>query len=254
MCTAAQTLNCGHRGAGKKGDLPENTIESVQAAFEQGADMVEVDVLHSADGVVVLMHDDTVDRTTDGTGCVGELTVAELQQLDAAEGTTLEGQGVTVPTLEELMLAVDGAINIEIKATSGECPGPDRPKLAADIAAAIAADTKPRQLVVSSFDADLLSELRSVDSTIEIGFLGLVSSALDIAEERGFQALNVLHSSASADLVTDAHSRGMSLNVWTANGDDLAPMLDIGVDMIITDEPDALSALIESRCAAECPP
>ncbi|HMR09838.1 MAG TPA: glycerophosphodiester phosphodiesterase family protein, partial [Polyangiaceae bacterium] len=117
-CAADKVVNSGHRGTGTNSSLnpfPENTIESIKQAFAEGAEMSELDVVHSKDGVLVVIHDDTVNRTTNGTGCVGDLTVAELQGLDAAVGTSLAGTGVKIPTLTELLAAVDGGLNIEIK-------------------------------------------------------------------------------------------------------------------------------------------
>ena len=86
------SIVCGHRGLGPtraSGSFPENTIESIQAAIEAGATMVEFDVQLSADDVPVLMHDDTLDRTTSGRGCVSAFTLAELRTLDAGVGTPL---------------------------------------------------------------------------------------------------------------------------------------------------------------------
>jgi glycerophosphoryl diester phosphodiesterase len=86
------SIVCGHRGLGPtraSGSFPENTIESIEAAIEAGATMVEFDVQLSADDVPVLMHDDTLDRTTTGRGCVSASTLAELRMLDAGVGTPL---------------------------------------------------------------------------------------------------------------------------------------------------------------------
>ncbi len=252
-CSVASITNCGHRGFGKKGDLPENTIESAVAAFQAGADMVEIDVLDTADRQMVLMHDDTIDRTTDGTGCAGDLTVAEIQAFDAAKGTPLEGTGVIAPTLGEFFAAVDGEVNVEVKSTGGGCPTTDRPAVAQLVVDAITADTKTRRVVISSFDIDLLREIRKIDATQELGLLSVSASSLDAADQAGFQALNLIFSSANAQAVMDVRARGMELNVWTANGPALKQMLDLGVDMIITDQPDQLATQIAERCAMECP-
>jgi glycerophosphoryl diester phosphodiesterase len=257
-CPAASVINSGHRGTGTNSTgnpFPENTIESIEQAFAEGAEMSELDVLHSAEGVLVLMHDDTVDRTTDGTGCVGELTVSELQALDAAAGTSLEGTGVVIPTLAELLAAVDGDLNIELKQSENpSCPEADRPTLAADVVAAIHDDGKARRIVVSSFDAEILSVVKSLDDTIEAGLV--TGSVADHAEAtaRGLDALSISTLVARADNIATIHEAGLDANVWTVNDETkMRELVDLGVDMVITDEPDLFAAIKSDLCANICP-
>lgn len=257
-CAADKVVNSGHRGTGTNSSLnpfPENTIESIKQAFAEGAEMSELDVVHSKDGVLVVIHDDTVNRTTNGTGCVGDLTVAELQGLDAAVGTSLAGTGVKIPTLTELLAAVDGGLNIEIKLQdNAKCPVSDIPKMAADVVAAIQGDTKSRRLIVSSFNGDVLSEVKKLDAAIPAGLLTISADDYDKATARGLDALNIQALGASAASIAAIHNKGLDANVWTVNDENmLRNMIDFGVDMVITDEPDLLAKVKTEYCAQACP-
>lgn len=257
-CSADKVINSGHRGTGTNSSLnpfPENTIESIKQAFTEGAEMSELDVVHSKDGVLVVIHDDTVNRTTNGTGCVGDLTVAELQGLDAAVGTSLAGTGVKIPTLTELLTAVDGELNIEIKLQdNAKCPVSDIPQMAADVVAAIQGDTKSRRLIVSSFNGEVLSEVKKLDATIPAGLLTISADDYDKATARGLDALNIQALGASAASIAVIHNKGLDANVWTVNDENmLRNMIDFGVDMVITDEPDLLAKVKTEYCAQACP-
>lgn len=253
-CPANAVVNAGHRGTGVNAPdnpFPENTLESFAQAEVEGAQMIELDVTHSADGALVVIHDAGVERTTGATGCVGDLTVAELKMLDAAAGTSLEGTGVTIPTLDEVLAATDLDVNIEIKVHTGDCSTTDRARVAADVAAAIAADASGRRFVVSSFDADALTAVQDVDPTIYLGLLTLVPTDAALAEERGFSALNVLSVNVRDRADADAiRAHGLDVVVWTENG---ASAIDnhmtTGVDMIITDEPDVVETVRADWCA-----
>ncbi|MBW2455758.1 MAG: hypothetical protein JRI68_14670 [Deltaproteobacteria bacterium] len=253
ICPAESVIGCGHRGTGQSGPgdpFPENTLPSIQQAANEGADMVEIDVVHSADGVLVVIHDDRVDRTTDGSGCVGHLTLAELQALDAAEGTALAGQGVTIPTLAEVLAAVDVAINVELKMNGvPSCPDADKPAMAADVVSAIQGDSADRDIVVSSFDADVLTEVEQLDPTIHTGLITLNPSDAQLAQERGFDALNPRAGAGDETVVQDVHGLGLALNVWTENDPErMKALIGFGVDMIITDEPDVFATVRVETC------
>ncbi len=256
-CPADPVINCGHRGTGSNdadNPFPENTLPSFEQAELEGADMVELDVQRSADGALVVMHDDTVDRTTDGTGCVQDLTLTELQGLDAAVGTSLEGTGVTVPTLQEVLDAVTVDVNVEIKINdTAACPASDRAALASDLAATLGADTGDRRVVVSSFDLDVLLELQALDPGRSVGYLSLLPSDASVAADEGLDALNVLGGLLNEQDVALIRDAGLDVNVWTVNDPaDMERLFGYGVNMIITDEPDQLAATRQTYCEAYC--
>jgi len=237
----------GHRGTGVDSDdnaFPENTIPSFLEAVREGATMVELDVQHSADGALIVIHDDTVDRTTDGTGCVADLTLAELQALDA--------KGGQLPTLAEVFSAVDVAINVEIKVHDGDgCPATDRARLGADVAAAVAADGGSRELLVSSFDLDQLLAVRTADDTVKLALLIFGGEGFEIAIDQGFTAVNPLAVGTRPGDVERAQAAGLEVNPWTVN--DVLTMhrlAGMGVDRIITDEPGRVPEAMRSYCEA----
>ncbi len=251
-CPAEGALVIGHRGAGTNGAgeaLPENTIESAQQAFSEGAGMVEIDVQLTADGAVVLMHDDTVERTTDGAGCVSALTLAEIRALDA-------GGGVGVPTLAELLAAVDGAVNIEIKLhESDECPAQDLDALVAAVVADVRAAAAEDRVLVSSFALEVLRTLRASAPSIEIGYLSTSADDIDVASAEGFEAIHLFGALANARTVSRAHDAGLRVNAWTLNSArDIERALSAGADGVITDDAALAIATRGAFCEAYvCP-
>ncbi len=174
----SRTLLCGHRGTGKTvsgNPFPENTLISIQRAIEEGAEMVEFDVLLSADGVPVLMHDDTVDRTTNGSGCVSAMTLAQLRDLWVGEGS--DHRDVRIDTLAEVLAAVSIPLNVEVKVSGAPCPLQERDAYARAVLDVLHADPVPkRRLLVSSFDPELLAAMRDQmhqrgTENIELGWL-----------------------------------------------------------------------------------
>lgn len=256
-CPAESVINCGHRGTGVNGldnPYPENTIPSFEQAVTEGAQMIELDVIHSADGELMVIHDDTVNRTTAGTGCVGDQTVAELQSLDAAFGTSLEDTGVVIPTLDEALAAVDIGVNVEIKiADDPTCPASDLDLLAQDVVAAIAGDPAPREIVVSSFDFDVLVAVQQLDASIYLGHLTLLYTDAQAAADQGFAALNVLGATYGPDEIQIILAAGLEANVWTINDPSVMEgLLGAGVSIFITDEPDVLEQTRQTWCANYC--
>ncbi len=246
-CPAMDIEAVGHRGTGVDSDdnaFPENTIPSFLEAVREGATMVELDVQHSTDAELIVIHDETVDRTTDGTGCVADLTLAELQALDA--------KGARLPTLSQVFAALDVAINVEIKVHDGDgCPATDRARLGADVAAAVAADGGSRELLVSSFDLDQLLEVRAADDTVKLALLIFGGDGFDVAIDQGFAAVNPLAVGTRPGDVERAQAAGLEVNPWTVN--DVLTMhrlAGMGVDRIITDEPGRVPEAMRSYCEA----
>lgn len=241
-----QTINCGHRGTGNSGpDNPfiENTIEGLLQAELEGATMVEIDVQPTADGGLVLFHDDELDDLTDGTGCVTALTTAELQAL------TIDGGG-TIPTLPEALAAVSVDVNIELKDGTGTCPNPPASDFAHIVFTAIEADDKDREIIVTSFGAGILEQLRLISVELYLGRIAFSSSIADEAAAAGMHAVVSRWDQLSIEDLEATHELNMDQAVYTVNSSlDLRTAVDLGVDMIITDEPDALEAIFADLCA-----
>jgi glycerophosphoryl diester phosphodiesterase len=245
---------CGHRGLGPSragARLPENTLESIVAAIAEGAAMVEFDIQITRDDVPVLMHDDTLDRTTSGSGCVSAHTLAEVRSMDAGVGTPQEARGVRVPTLSELLATVSIPLNVEIKVADDACRAHDATRVAEVVLAALREDPShaSRTLLISSFDLELLREVRKLDAHVPLGWLiehpGDHAQWLARAVDAGCQALHPYHLFITSELAERCHERGVQLNTWTVNDAARARQLaGWGVHTLITDDPATVRAAL----------
>lgn len=254
---AGQTLVIAHRGGARQ--WPENTLHAFERAVEAGVDTIEMDVRTTADGALVVMHDPSVERTTDGSGRVEALTLAELQSLDAAHRFTpdggqsfpLRGRGVRVPTLAEVFEKLPHArYIIEIKDES--------PQTVESLCALINQRAMGERVVVGSFRQPMLDEFRRAcsdvatsASTLEASkFLALYEAGLAESYSPPMQALMVPERLGGMTVLTRgfvaaAHARNLHVHAWTINDPaDMRRLLDAGVDGIMTDYPERLLALL----------
>ena len=253
----SRPLVMAHRGG--RGLWPENTLYAFEQAVALGVDVLEMDIHSTADGVLVVMHDDTVERTTDGTGPVHSLTLEQLKALDAGynwsadDGQTFpyRGQGITVPTLEEVFAAFPAtSMNIEIKQAE--------PSLAASFCQLIRDYGMVERVLVASFDKEVSEEFRlacpevaTSASQNEVVVLFVLSKALlEGVYSPAAQAVQVPEYEGNLHVLTPrfvaaAHSRNLEVHAWTINEvEDMQRMVDLGVDGIITDYPDRLLELL----------
>ncbi len=237
-----------HRGASEL--YPENTLAAFRAAIEAGADSIELDVILSEDGTVVVIHDDSVDRTTDGSGEVADLTLAELKALDAGSWFGPDHAGERIPTLQEAMDLAKNRIrlDIELKGTS-LTPTP----LEGAVAELIETNQMEGQVVVSSFNPFALFYFRRANSKISTALLYHDELAVYL-RNRWFAPLAHPDGMRPGRLmVTEEHvrklkDRGHRVVTWTVNDpDEMRRMLELGVDGIITDRPDVLRSIVDSR-------
>ncbi|MBC7234363.1 MAG: glycerophosphodiester phosphodiesterase [Chloroflexi bacterium] len=233
-----------HRGA--SAIAPENTLAAFQAAMDVGADGIELDVTRCATGEVVVMHDATVDRTTDGHGRVGELPLAALRELDAGAWFGREFAGQRVPLLEEVLDLVGGRlrINIEIKA-EGSGQG-----LEEALAEQVIRRGLQGSVLVSSFHPPALRRLRQAARELPRALLLATPLSLSLAwwrnrHELYLQAFHPQYRLVNAHNLARMRRAGLRANVWTVNQEeDMLHMIALGVDGIITDRPDRLRALL----------
>jgi glycerophosphoryl diester phosphodiesterase len=248
----------GHRGA--SGVAPENTLPSFRRALADGADVLELDVHATRDGEVVVLHDPTLERTTDGAGPVAALTFAELARLDAGHGFSpdggrtfpFRGQGVHVPRLAELMHEhPDAPLNIEIK-----------PEGADIIAAVVAMVRAARARIVLAAEHDVIMqairaaapELPTSCATGEVAaFMWALRDGNAPTLPAGAVALQIPPSFGDITLVTAesvaaAHALGAEMHVWTINDpDEASRLLDLGCDAVMTDVPHLIRPVVAAR-------
>jgi glycerophosphoryl diester phosphodiesterase len=261
-------INLAHRGASAL--APENTIEAFRLAVEAGAGGLELDVHMTRDGHIVVIHDATVDRTTNGFGAVSEMTLDELRRLDAGHNFSPDGgptrpyrgRGVRVPTLGEVLREFPGvAVNIDIKAGT---PGIEETVFRV----LREADALGRVLVVSIPHATV-KRFRKVSgghvstgaSKREIGVF-FISSRLSLERlvRPAYDTVQVPLRHRGIRVVTPrfvraAHARGVRVDAWTINqADEMRRLLDLGVDVIMTDRPGMLAEVLENRPPTFTPP
>ena len=220
-------LRIGHRGAA--GHEPENTLLSLNKAVELGCDMTEIDVHVCASGEVVVIHDEEVYRTTNGTGFVSQMSLDALKALDA-------GKGESIPTLEEVLSALKGRIqlNIELKGEGTTVPVH---KIVEN------SGWSPDELVLTSFNWNLLDEYRELDPEARLGPLAHVNAfhAARYASKIDAYCVNPFHHLCRKTFVTKTHKKGLKIFPWTVNEPyDIQKMKDVGVDGIISDFPDLI--------------
>ena len=219
----------GHRGAAKL--EPENTLRSIQKAIDLGVDQIEIDVHLTRDGHLVVIHDATVERTTNGHGAVADLTLQEIKQLDA-------GKGERIPTLQEVMDWVKGKAILQI-----ELKGPDTAKL---VVRAVEQNGMVGEVVLTSFVHDRLREARQLNPNMALGALWShpPDDACAQAIEIGAEALHIQHQNIDAALVQKAHASGLKIRAWNPDTiEEMQRMIDLRVDAVGSNRPDVLIAL-----------
>jgi glycerophosphoryl diester phosphodiesterase len=233
-----QPLIFGHRGA--SAHAPENTLSSFELALAQGAAGIELDAKLSADSEVVVIHDQTVDRTTDGQGKVNQLRLADLKNLDAGSHFSSTFKGERIPTLEEVFLTINrrGIINVEL--TNYGSRHDQLPEL---VAALIDKHDLKQYVMISSFYAENLKRFRRQLSGVPVclltlsGIAGSISRNL-LVDWYQCDGLNPYYSDVTPGLVGRQQRKNRKINAWTVNQpEEIRRLANLHVDGIITDSP-----------------
>jgi glycerophosphoryl diester phosphodiesterase len=231
-------LKIAHRGA--SGNFPENTVCAFRAAIDAGAEMCELDVQLSRDGAIVVIHDETVERTTDGKGEVAELTLEELKRLDA--GAKFKGgavKGERIPTLDEVFSVTSGkcGLNIELKAGG----------LEHQVAQIMQTRNALADSIVSSFDWEYLKNIQQLHFNIRVGLLAEekpVDLMMNAVAMRA-HSINPRWDMVTSDLCKAAHERGLKVYTWTVDADArMRALIACGVDGIMTNYPERLRKVV----------
>ncbi|MCX8108319.1 MAG: glycerophosphodiester phosphodiesterase family protein, partial [Verrucomicrobiae bacterium] len=261
LLAANRPLVIGHRGYPEF--APENTLPSFDMATRAGADLVELDYHHSKDNVPIVIHDDTLDRTTDATNrlarrkiAVSSLAVHQLKQLDAGAWFSPKYAGTRLPLLSEALELIQGSQGTTlIERKSGD---------PATLLYLLREKSMLNSVVIQSFDWQFLIQVHSIEPTQILGALGPPARLPDGSQPTRSKALDdawlellaptgakvvVWNRELSPQAVEAAHRRGLKVWVYTINQPDLAQaMFDIGVDGIITDNPSLVWRVLALRC------
>ncbi len=223
----------GHRGA--KAYEPENTLRSIRRALEMGVEAVEIDVHLSRDGQLVVIHDATVDRTTNGRGRVADLTWAELRRLDA-------GLGEPLPSLAEVVELVRPRAHLFVEMKD--------PRATTQLAAFFAGHDLFEAAHVISFWHPALKDLRRLEPRLHTGvlFVGCPVDPASLAQNAGAEVLVLNYQYVTAELVHLARQAGLQVAVWNIDTiTDLVPLLPLQLDYIGSNAPDILLTYLRQQ-------
>tara|TARA_R110002167_G_scaffold61936_3_gene175079 strand:- start:375 stop:1064 length:690 start_codon:yes stop_codon:yes gene_type:complete len=225
-------LIIGHRGA--MGHETENTLPSIQKAMDLGVDMIEIDVFKIKSGEIVVFHDDTVDRLTNGPGSIEEYNILELKKL-------IVNGGHQIPMLQDVLKLIDNkvALNIELKGAGTA----DRVNFIMDYYIN-KKNWSPENFIISSFNWDELKEMRRLNPDVAIAVLTEENpiDAIPIAKELKAVAINPYFKKLDLEVANQLHDAGFKIYTWTVNEpEDIDAMKKIAVDGIITNFPERIN-------------
>jgi glycerophosphoryl diester phosphodiesterase len=234
----SQPVIFAHRGA--SAHAPENTLAAFELALTQQADAIELDVKLSADEQVVVIHDPTVDRTTNGKGRVQDLVLAELKKLDCGSFFSGNYAAEKIPTLEEVFESVGKRIFINIELTNYKTP---RDNLSEVVCMLVKKHQMQKRIIFSSFHASNLSKARSYLPDVPRGLLAMDGLQGVWARSFGFtfgkyDALHPNLKDITQQEINRVHRLKRRVHVWTVNKEqDMRRLFNWGVDGIFTDDP-----------------
>ena len=235
----------GHRGASKY--APENTIAAFDLALASGVPAIELDTMLTRDGVPVVIHDRTVERTTNGRGRIDDLTLAQVQALDAGEKFSAEFRGEGIPTLEQVFQRYQGKLLINVELKNYHAPLDALPKTVVDLVRKM---QNQDSLIFSSFNSVNLMRIKKLLPEARLALLVENSLGGRVLASRAFSFISphFIHPHTSyitPDYLAREHARGRRVNVWTVNDMAAAARFrDWGIDGMIGDDPGELSAIL----------
>ncbi|MCL5808906.1 MAG: glycerophosphodiester phosphodiesterase [Deltaproteobacteria bacterium] len=235
-----------HRGF--SGKAPENTLASFRAAIDAGSDMIELDVHLTRDNEVVVIHDDTLERTTTGQGKVADKTLAELKRLDAGLWFNPRFAGERIPTLAEVLTLVRGRIRLNIELKKGKHFPYTMEELADRTLAVVEQAGMTEQTLFSSFTPAAIDRIRVRNPRLPIALI--VDKAWAKPEEPGggrlYRTLNCRATVLNEENLRSAHAAGIKVHVWTVDTQAaMEKFIALAVDGIITNHPDRLIEILK---------
>ncbi len=239
-----------HRGDSAR--APENTLPAFDAALSLNVPWIELDVHPARDGTLMVIHDATIDRTTNGTGAVRDLTAAQLRCCDAGSWFSPAFAGTPIPRLADVLERVaptETRLNVEIKASPS---GHDVPKM---LVALLRRFGRDRRSMVSSFDLAPLLAVRRLAPDIPLALIGKGDAILEAALAHHLPWIHAQHQTLDESLAARAHARGLRIMVWTVDEPAALPHWTLlGVDKVCTNRPADMLAATRRRPGLRPPP
>lgn len=232
-----------HRGASMY--APENTIAAFELAVEMGADAIELDTMLTADGTPIVIHDPSLERTTNGSGSVASKTVAEIKLLDAGSMFDARFAEEKIPTLEEVFSAVGNKILINVELKNYASPLDHLPETVIDL---VVKKGLADRVLLSSFNPiALIKAQRAYENIRRAALTGggpkIIRGVIEVFTN--YFALHPEVSLVNQEMVVKHHAAGNRVNVWTVNEESvMMKLLSMGVDGLITDKPDIAKKVI----------
>jgi len=236
-----RTFVTAHRGA--SGLAPENTLASISLAMELGADFCEIDAQETADGKIVLLHDSSLNRTTNSIGKIWKLNFAEIQNADAGSWYSQDFTGEKIPTLESAIDFVKGRmkLNIELK-TNGY-----QKQLAERVVEIIEKKNFINHCILTSFNLQEIKKVKLINPQIKTGLIFSKIPKENIWNFE-FDLFSIDKKLATRDFIQNAHQAGKEVHVWTVNKErQMKKLLELEVDNIITNFPNVLIEILKDR-------
>jgi glycerophosphoryl diester phosphodiesterase len=252
--SSSNQLIIAHRGAA--GHAPENTLSAVRKAIEMHADAVEIDVRQTRDSQIVAMHDEDVDRTTNGKGDVRELTLRELKQFDAGTWFSENFKDERVPTLQEIIDVLDSTTKLIVELKEGAETSPDIEQRVVDI---VEKNNLGQRVILKSFDREVLSRIRVYAPEIPLLYVYVFAiPLLNLTVDQGISAGDLLKMDVeylqphkiflTQSFISSAKEKGYKVIAWDVKTEaNMKDIIALGVDGIETDYPDVLFSVIQQK-------
>jgi len=225
-----------HRGFSAK--YPENTLLAFRKAIDLGVDFIEIDVHETKDGELVVIHDHTLERTTDGKGYVKEKTFREIREFDAGKWKG-KFEGVKIPSLDEVLALVTGKIKLMIEIKEA------RPEKIIEL---LRKHGMEESVVMGSFNLEYVTKVRKTAPVISTALIsGEFPESPDVLVSNGIPLLDVEYHQINGDRVKQFVSRGISLTAWTVDDEkDMKELVNTGISFITTNRPDVLKKVLDA--------
>lgn len=219
---------------------PENTMAAFRRAVELGVDGIELDVQRCASGELIVIHDEDLERTTNGVGLVADISYDEISRLSAGLWFDQEFRDEKVPLLADVLDLVAGSltVNVEIKNSPVAYPGIEE-----ELLELLSSYGHSDKIIVSSFDHFVLERLKNLDSSLNLALLvdAVLLDMPQYAQRLGARFFHPCFSSCRQEVVEEAHAAGFKVNAWTLNKRrEWSMALKMGIDGFVTDDPEGL--------------